>query len=121
MSAAARRQATVIASTLRPPALSGGKRGEPVLHLSALRCMPIDPVGTQTAMRFGLQAPYTQLETFAFPGTGSSAGSEELPDVARGDVLVVGAVRYTISGIAAFDSRHGSAHLILERDNAGRA
>ena len=119
MSAAFDRMATVTASSLRPPALSGGQRGEPTPHLAAIACLPIDPVSAGTAQRFGLDAPYTQYET-RVDASADHAGGDTL-DLRRGDVLVAGGVRYVVSGIQIYEFRDGRfATLLLERDAAGR-
>lgn len=71
------RQLTVSASTRRPPATTGGKRGDMVAHLPLLYVAPLTPVSIETAQRVGLDSPYNLLQTFA-------AGDE---DVADGDEL----------------------------------
>src|SRR5688572_11129417 len=56
--------ATVTAQTKRSPRVTAGKRGEPELHLPDFLCTPLDPVTAETAIRLGLEAPYTLRQTF---------------------------------------------------------
>lgn len=96
---------TVTASTKRAPAVTSGKRGEPVTHLATLRCTPLDPLDPETAQRLGLQTPHTLRQTFT---DGSS-------DIMAGDVLVVSARDYPIRSVAAWDWRGVTySHLVVE-------
>lgn len=70
------RQMTVTASTKRPPAIVGGKRGAMVAHLASVSVAPLTGVSTETAMRAGLDTPYSLLQTFA-----------DDVDIAEGDEL----------------------------------
>lgn len=100
------RLATLTASTKRSPAIAGGKRGEPALHVPALACTPLDPVSAQTAQRIGLETPHTLLETYA---------DGALLDVRASDVLVVGAREYPIRFVGDWEFRGGKyLHLVLE-------
>jgi hypothetical protein len=65
-----RRMAVETASTKRPPALSGGKRGEAVTNLSGLKCTPLDPVSSEIQKRIALETPMELLQTFITDGQG---------------------------------------------------
>ena len=84
------RLATVTASTKRPPAVSGGKRGSPVEHIASLKCTPLDPVDAELRERLGLKAPMEALQTFVQGGL----------DIREGDILVVGSTEYPIRAVA---------------------
>ncbi len=62
------RLATVTGSTKRPPAISGGKRGAPVLLLASIQCTPLDPVDPEVRQRLALETPHELLETFVNSG-----------------------------------------------------
>lgn len=59
------RQLTITASTKRPPAIVGGKRGEMVAHLASVQIAPLTSVSSEVALRAGLDSPYALLQTFA--------------------------------------------------------
>jgi hypothetical protein len=65
---AMRRFTTVTASTKRSPAISGGKRGNPVAKLLGLKCTPLDPVDPEIRQRLALNTPHELLETFVDGG-----------------------------------------------------
>ena len=65
-----RRMANVTASTKRPPAISGGKRGEATTKLSGLKCTPLDPVSSEIRKRVALDTPMELLQTFLTDGSG---------------------------------------------------
>jgi len=52
------------ASTLRAPAISGGKRGAAVTNLTNLQCTPLLPLEGDLSARQGLSAPVQLFETF---------------------------------------------------------
>ena len=60
--------ATVTASTKRPPAMSGGKRGAPATSIASMKITPLDTVNAETAMRAGLDTPMNLLQTFCDGG-----------------------------------------------------
>lgn len=64
MDAAFALMATHTAQILTPPTTAGGKRGEPVLTISATACLPLDYVSAQAAQRLGLDAPARLRQTF---------------------------------------------------------
>ena len=84
------RMATVSASTKRPPAVSGGKRGSPVTQVASLSCLPLDPVDPELRERLGLETAHELLQTFVQGGL----------DIQEGDVLVVGGTEYPIRAVA---------------------
>lgn len=52
------------ASTLRAPAISGGKRGAATANLSDLQCTPLLPLEGDLTARQGLAAPVQLFEVF---------------------------------------------------------
>ncbi len=56
--------ATVAASTKRPPAISGGKRGAAVTQIASLNCLPLMPISADVQRRLVLDTPYQALQTF---------------------------------------------------------
>lgn len=58
------KQATVVASTKRSPAVVSGKRGAPVTLLSNLKCTPLDPIDPQLRQRLALDTPHELMQTF---------------------------------------------------------
>jgi hypothetical protein len=63
------------ASTKRNPAITGGKRGEPVAHLASVTCTRLYPVDAETQQRLTIESPYTTWVVFA----------DGEPDVEAGD------------------------------------
>lgn len=100
-----RRFLTVTASTKRAPALSSGRRGAPVAHVTSLKCTPLDPVDPEMRQRLALNTPHELLQTFV----------KDEYDIAEGDVLVVAAIDYPIRSCAEWDWRGVTyRRLILE-------
>lgn len=58
-----RRMLTESCSTMRAPGVVDGKRGAPAVHLTALPCMPLDPVDAEISRRMGLETPHELLQT----------------------------------------------------------
>lgn len=107
-SLAFRRMATVVALTVRPPALSGGKRGTPTTKLVTVRCTPLDPVDPELRQRMAINTPNELLQTFVQGGL----------DIQEGDMLVVSGSTYPIRAVADWYWPGDSAnyvHLILEQ------
>lgn len=101
--------ATVTASTKRNPAISDGKRGEPVTQVTSLTCTPLDPVQPEIAFRQGLENPFELLETFV---------DADL-DIKPGDILVVESREYSIKAVAEWGWKRGESeylHLTLEEN-----
>ena len=99
------RLATETASTKRPPAISGNKRGVPVTNISSLSCTPLDPVQPDLKARMGLNSPHELLQTFV---TGA-------PDIVPGDVLVYGGKDYPVKAVGDWKWRSTKyVHLVLE-------
>ena len=84
------RFATVTASTKRPPAIAGGKRGSPATNVESLSCTPLDPVDPELRERLGLETPHELLQTFVEDGV----------DIKEGDLLVVGGTEYPVRAVA---------------------
>lgn len=91
------------ATTKRLPALSGGKVGDPVENLTALSIVApqLLPGTSQQQMRqtLGIQSmavyiwrTYTESHTH----TDSSVEVTQMPDIVRGDQLIVGSTTYTV-------------------------
>lgn len=108
----AKEAATTAASTKRPPALSGGKVGEPIAQLPSLLIVPLMPVSAETANTTRLDSPRTSFETFAFPG----ADNINL-DVQNGDLLVVGSTEYKIVAVGEWERPNDGSflHLVVEK------
>ena len=99
------RMATIVAGTLRPPVITGGKRGTLTVHLVDIRVTPLDPVDPETRQRLALQTPQELLQSFA---------DGDL-DILEGDVLVVAGVEYPVRNAAEWRWRGSQfVHLILE-------
>lgn len=77
------------ASTKRPPAASGGKRGEPEAHLTGIAIWPLVPVDPEIAYRLNLETPHELLQTFT-----------EETDISEGDILTVSSVDYPVRAVA---------------------
>lgn len=96
--------ATVTASTMRAPAISGGKRGTPTTQVAALKCTPLDPVDPELRQRLALDTPHELLQTCTAE-----------TDIREGDVLTVSGTDYPIRSCAEWSWRGGSyRQLILE-------
>lgn len=80
------------ASTKRPPALSGGKRGEAVANVASMRIAPPAPVDSETKTKMEINTPYKVFLTYA----------ERSVDLAEGDLLVYGSVEYPIVRLEAW-------------------
>jgi hypothetical protein len=98
---------TINASVLRPPAIVGGKRGEPELVIARLMCTPLDPADNDLVERMNFKAPMTVLQTI----TASNQG------IKTGDLLVVDNRQYPIRACLPWDNGKGrptTYQLILE-------
>lgn len=103
--------ATERANVLRAH-IAGGRRGTPTLLLAGLRCTPPQPLAGQEAgellRRLRWETPHQAKETYVVG----------LHDIRTGDVLTVGAVSYTVRGVAEWTPpREGVlpvTHLVLE-------
>lgn len=89
--------ATVTASTKRPPAVSGGKVGSPATNLTSLLIVPLLPVGQDLIQEASLQNPREAKVTYAFADS-----DNVLPDVAEGDLLVVGGTEYLVNYVKEY-------------------
>lgn len=81
-----RRMMSVAASTKRSPTTVGGKRGEPTVYLTNIRCMPLDPINPELAQRMGLETPLTLRQTYTEAGL----------DIRQNDILTVDGIDYPI-------------------------
>jgi hypothetical protein len=108
MSLSFQRMATVAFSTKRQPAITGGKRGAPALHLVGdhLRCTPLDPADPggkgEFVARLITEATTQLLETMV---------DAEL-DIRAGDLLVARGREYPIKACGRWEWR-GSEFLYL--------
>jgi len=101
------RMATVSASTKRPPAVSGGKRGSPATSISSLVCTPLDPVDPELRERLGLETAHEVLQCFVQGGL----------DIKEGDLLVVGGTEYPVRAVGEWrwpPDAEDYLHLVLE-------
>jgi hypothetical protein len=99
--------ASVTASTKRPPAFSGGKRGAAATNISSMKCTPLDPVDSEIRERLGLMGPMELLQTFCDDGL----------DIIEGDILVVSGTEYPIRSVADWYWSADAAnylHLVVE-------
>lgn len=100
---------TVTASTKRPPAVSNGKRGELVTHLTTLKCSPLDPISAELARRVALNTPHEVLQSFI--------GSD---DVREGDVLTVGSKDYPIRAVEDWANFRGVTFRVMVLEDIKR-
>lgn len=109
MSLSFARQLLVTASTKRPPAITSGKRGEPVEWVTELPCTRLTPVSAETQKRLALETPTNIYETFC----------DASFDVKAGDVLVVDETDYDVRSAAEWPWRVGAnssrLQLVVER------
>lgn len=105
--------ATKTLDVKRPPAMSGGKRGQPVAvdGLAALPCLPLAPVQPARAQeliaRWKFPAAVVLLETWV-------AGKH---DIRHGDVVVLDGGEYPVRAVAAWTAFGGAGehtHLVVE-------
>ena len=112
MSLSFARQMLVTASTKRPPAIAGGKRGEPETFITDLPCAPLTPASAETRQRLALNTPIDLLQTFC----------DASFDVKAGDVLTVDEVDYAVRNVAEYPWRIGSnasrLHVVVEQVKA---
>lgn len=94
MSMSFRHLARVPFTTQRPPAQSGGKRGNPVNHLTdpMLRCTPLDPVDLEVRQRLNLPVGRTFLKTFVDQGI----------DLGQGDTLIAQGKSYPVYAVGVW-------------------
>ena len=94
---------TQTASTTRNPAPAGSKVGEAVTNLTALKIMPLmlPDATSMHAIRqeMGLEGSDVQIwETYteSHAHTDSSVSVTQMPDIRKGDKLVIGSITYTV-------------------------
>lgn len=85
------RFATVTASTKRPPAVAGAKRGQPVTNLASVSVTPLMPADLrpEVAQELATRKPYELL----------MCGIDGDADVVEGDVLVIGSNEYDVRSV----------------------
>jgi len=105
MTASFSRFATTSASTKRNPAASSGKVGTPAAYLSGLLVVPPMPVSQEIIERYQLKSPRKSFATFV----------EGAPDIAEGDVLVIGAAEYKIVGAEPWPGDNAYLELVIEK------
>lgn len=98
-----RHMMTQTASTTRHPAPSGGKVGNPVTNLTNLRITPLmlPDATSMHAIRheIGLEGSDVQIyEAYSesHAHTDSSVAVTQMPDIRKGDKLVIGSITYTV-------------------------
>lgn len=84
--------ATLPASTKRPPSAVGGKVSSPVTYLTDLLAVPLLPADSDLAEEGQLKNPREGKVSYIFPASGGNI----LPDIAEGDLLVIGSTEYLI-------------------------
>jgi hypothetical protein len=98
--------AKVTASTKRPPATSGNKRGTPVANVLSLTCTPLDPAQADLIPQRLLETPLELLQTFV----------DNNVDIVEGDLLVVGSTEYPIRYVGDWAWRNTTyRYLLLEK------
>lgn len=68
------------ASTKRPAATSGGKRGTADPYLEGVKVSPLFPMSTDLAETLATEAPYEMLEAYAEGGADIKEGDTLIPD-----------------------------------------
>lgn len=107
MSSAFRKFASVTCDVKRlAPMDAGGRRKEASLHLSGLKCTPLDPVDEEIRSEAELSKPFQALQTFL----------EGDLDIREKDVLVVDGAEYVVRAAGAWrwDGRTKIVRLIIE-------
>lgn len=94
---------TTTATTKRLPAISGGKRGDPVTHLEDVSITPVmlaSATGTH-AIRQAIGIEGTAIQVFeiyteSHEHTDDSSTVTQLPDIVVGDRVITGGVTYNV-------------------------
>lgn len=99
MSAAIRRRMTLAAATKRTPKPTGtpAVSGAPTVHISSLRCTPLYPVTTETALRVGIETPHGVFQVFV--------GGEH--DIEPGDRFILDGKEWPIRRVDPWDDGRG--------------
>jgi hypothetical protein len=106
MTSAFYRLASVTASAKRA-VFASGKQGDPVTHVTSLKCTPLDPVSDDAIRRLNLNTPGQLLETYV----------EQPVDIIKGDRLVVDGKEYPVRAVAPWVWKPGETtylHLVLD-------
>lgn len=94
-----------LVATKRPPAVTDGKRADPITYLTNVKCSNLFPVEAEVAQLLPNRSPKELLQCFV-PGT---------EDVLEGDILVFDSREYPIRAAAEWSLRtRAVTHLILE-------
>jgi hypothetical protein len=95
------------ANVLRPPAMSGGKRGDPATVLVGIACSPLDPADAEVRQRLGLNGPIEIYQTFV----------DAEADIRQGDYLQTREERYSVRAVGDWVEFNGETfrQLFLEQ------
>lgn len=104
------KMATATASTLRPPAHVGGKRGAPVAQIASMKITTIDTVDAELRSRLNLTTPHTLYQTSAQGVKGVASGTL---DLTPSDSLVSGGVTYAIRALESWEWRSVKHYTII--------
>lgn len=99
--------ATVLASTKRRPAVSGGKVGAPQTNLASVYVVPLLPVNPEIVNLYQIETPRESKVTYAF----ADSTTNVLPDIKEGDVLVVSSTEYICRSVAEWPRPEGGSYL----------
>lgn len=97
------RMATVTASTKRQGAVSDGLAGALAESVATLKCLPLDPVSSETVQMMGLEYFAELLQTMCEGGL----------DILAGDVLYVNSTAYKIRAVGEWHWRPTDAATLL--------
>ncbi|MCL4867757.1 MAG: hypothetical protein KJ063_02215 [Anaerolineae bacterium] len=100
--------AGMIASSKRPPALSGGKVGSPLPHLAQVQIVPLLPVGAELVEEAQLKSAREGKMTYAF-----ADDQNRLPDICEGDLLIIGEIEYPVKMVKEWVRPDGGSFLEL--------
>ena len=96
---------TVMASTKRAPAITGGKRGAAVTNLANIKCSPLYPVDENVRRRYSTETAIELRQSFCALGL----------DIREGDLLVIGSKEYPVRSVGDWPGAGPNyLHLIVE-------
>jgi len=122
------RLATSVISTLRSPALAGGKIGARVTHLQSVKVLPIMPSlgkgDEAVTMRAGIDGQFIERwETFTQNHTHIDSGATvtQIPDIKNGDWIVDGSTTYLVKYVGNWPTTNvlnSFLHIVLEENKS---
>ena len=103
MSSSFQKLATVTASTKRQGPITDGLSGDMAENVAELKCLPLDPVDADIAVRSGLGEFGELLQTMCEGGL----------DIIEGDMLVVDSTEYLIQAVEDWNWRPSGTDTLL--------